>query len=106
MLQVFPYIHIDNQNDTIRSSGEAQETMEESILGQGNCNDMYCIEMDILTDNSFETSCEIEISSDEAYIDLDLQDKLDATEIVKIRSSGLPCHEEGYNNSEESVLDT
>ena len=42
--------------------------------------------MDILTDNSFVTSCEIEMSPDEANMDLDLQDKLDATEVEKIRT--------------------
>ena len=37
---------------------------------------MHCIEMDILTDNSFETSCENEMSPDDVDTDLDLQDKL------------------------------
>ena len=42
---------------------------------------MYRKEMDILTDNSFEFSCGIEMSSDEADMDLDIQDKLDAAEV-------------------------
>ena len=77
MLMVLPYI--DNENDAINPSGEAQE------LGQGHSNDMYCIEMDTLANNSFETSCEKEMSPDEAGNDLDLQHKLDVTEVEKIR---------------------
>ena len=50
MLWVLPYI--DNENDTINPNGEAQETMEESALGQGHSNDMHCIEMDTLANNS------------------------------------------------------
>ena len=37
---------------------------------------MHCNEMDILADNSFETSCENEMSPDDADMDLDLHDKL------------------------------
>ena len=47
---------------------------------------MYRKEMDILTDNSFELSCGIEMPSDEADMDLDLQDKRYATEVEKVRS--------------------
>ena len=47
---------------------------------------MYCKEMDILTDNSFEISCGIEMSSDEEDMDIDLQDELDTAEVEKICS--------------------
>ena len=45
-----------------------------------------CIEMDILTDNSFVTICKIEMSPDEADMDLDLKDKLNATEVENIHT--------------------
>ena len=80
MLHVLPSVHVDNQNDTVNPSTEAQEIVEENFLEQGNSNDMYCKEMDILTDSSFEISCGIEMSSDEEDMDIDLQDKLDAAE--------------------------
>ena len=86
MLSVLPCIHADNQNDTVNLSRETQEIIEESFLGQGNSNDMYSKEKDILTGNSFEISHGAEISLDEAVMDLDLQDKLDAAEVEKIRS--------------------
>ena len=38
MLRVLPCIHVDDQNDTVNPSREAQETVEENILGQGNSN--------------------------------------------------------------------
>ena len=81
-----PSVHVDNQNDTVNPSTEAQETVEENFLQQSNSNDMYCKEMDILNDNSFEISCGIEMSSDEEDKDIDLQDKLDAAEVEKICS--------------------
>ena len=84
MLHVLPCTHVDNQNDTVNHSREAQETVEESILGQGNANDMCCKEIDILIDISYEISCGNEMSSDEADMDLDLLDKLDPAEVEKI----------------------
>ena len=42
MLHVLPSVHVDNQNDTVNPSTEAQETVEENFLEQGNSNDMYC----------------------------------------------------------------
>ena len=77
--------HIYNENDAVNPCEEAQETVEENVLGQGHSNDMYFSEVDTLANNSFETS-DIEMSPDETYKNLDLQDKLDITEVEKIRS--------------------
>ena len=86
MLQVLPYIDIEN--DTVNPSGEATESMKESDLGQDLSNDMDCFEMDTSTpgNNPFETSCGKEMSSDVADNEIDLQDKLDITEVEKIHS--------------------
>ena len=81
MLRVLPYI--DNENDTVNPSGVVQETMEESAFGQNCLNNRYCNEMDILL---FEASCNKEMPPDETGSDLDLQDKLDVTEVEKICS--------------------
>lgn len=79
LLQVLPYIN--NDNDTVNLNGEAQEPMEESAFEQG-CPSDTSYEMDTV----IETSCEEEMSPDEAGNDLDLQDKLDPTEVEKIHS--------------------
>ena len=60
--------------------------------------------MDVLTDNSFVTSSEIEMSPDEAYMDLDLKDKLNATEVEKIHTlhEGVECKTISVYNFAES----